>query len=487
MAAPEPLYYLAIDGTDAQDAAIFGALMEGRGWQNLATTFLKPAVDNPFRLVDPVHEFLSIIQFTRDGKKVAVVSPNGFNGTGTDPFWTHYPATVTNKDGITVGGRYAAAELSAEFVQQLIMAPAIHTHELQPDVLSRHFADNRLPYPSSHAPAARILYVSSHGWQSGIMRGDPLKDDDAQPEATRNGYDPTTPYFLLGRAVQNEAGFHGPEWIILAQCSTLNSSAWPLWARVLARSAPGVRGILAYEEASPKPKSAVAALERFFKRLDQGAPFLDAWADANRYVMWSAIVHAEARKDTLRDFPRFRRLSTVATSSDKAHYYGYLSSLGSTGDPIFDRRHPFSFKLEHAMGDPPEFEHVVPERLDTRTARIIRDHKYRFTIYSPPGSVVREVRLTVVHIRLSLPEQFSWGHLFSSFRGVDGTQVDGFGTTTLTLRPGTPDAYEVVFEVAAQNPGRAGLHPHSYLWFRVAMQTDSRTIQEDFREFGLYR
>src|SRR4029453_5926095 len=108
-----------------------------------------------------------------------------------------------------------------------------------------------------------------------------------QPEANCPGYEPTTPYFLLGRAVGSGMGFHGPEWIILAQCSTLNSSNWPLWARILARSAPGVRGILAYEEAAPKPKSAVAALERFFKRLDQGAPFLDAWADANRYVMWS--------------------------------------------------------------------------------------------------------------------------------------------------------------------------------------------------------
>jgi hypothetical protein len=31
MAGPQPLYYLAIDGTEAQDSAVFGALLEGRG------------------------------------------------------------------------------------------------------------------------------------------------------------------------------------------------------------------------------------------------------------------------------------------------------------------------------------------------------------------------------------------------------------------------------------------------------------------------
>jgi hypothetical protein len=227
--------------------------------------------------VDPAHDFLSVRLIRTKDHQVAVVSPNGANATGFDLFWRNYARTAKTPDGQVVTGRFAAAELSATFMKELILAPQIHTHELQPEVLSRHFADSQLPYRSKHSPAARLLFVSSHGWQSGSMKGDSLKPDSNQPSETSRAYDPETPYFLLGAEAEKGVGFRGPDWIILAQCSTLNSSTWPLWARILGRSSPGVRGILAYEEASPKPEPAVVATERFFKYLDQGATFLDAW------------------------------------------------------------------------------------------------------------------------------------------------------------------------------------------------------------------
>src|SRR4051812_25480432 len=139
MAGPPVLYYLAIDGTEAQDSAVFGALLEGRGWKNLAATFLRPAADDPTRLVDPAHDFLPILLVEARGKKIAVVAPNGTGGYGLDRFWRFYPTQAKTRRGETVEGRYAAAEKSGEFMSQLILTPAIHTHELQPDLLTRHF------------------------------------------------------------------------------------------------------------------------------------------------------------------------------------------------------------------------------------------------------------------------------------------------------------------------------------------------------------
>jgi len=487
VAGPPVLYYLAIDGTEAQDAATFGALLEGRGWKNLAATFLKPAPDDPSRLVDPAHDYLSIPLMGPDGRKVAVVSPNGQNGSGLDGFWRNYPGKVRTPDDEVVEGRYAAAELSGRFMRQLIMNPAIHTHELQPDLLERHLADERLPYASKHAPAARILYVSSHGWQAGTMRGNSLYAYQGYPASTSDAYRPSTSYFLLGEAAASGLGFRGPEWIILAQCSTLNPGTWGLWARILGRSSPGVRGILSYEESAPGPERALRATELFFKYLEQGAPFLDAWAKANRYSEWAALVHKEARHDTLRDFGRFRRLSDVSTSKDKGRYRGYLRSMGPSGEPVHDSPAPFGFKLEHERGISRTFEEITPEKLDSRVARFSGHHRYRLTVESPPESTLRQVDITAVHLRLSLRDnQLSWDRLFRRCTEIDGAKLDGFGTTTITLRPG-PGASRIVVEVIANESGQSGLQAdHSYLWFRIRIKSSEGTLQHDFRTVGLY-
>jgi hypothetical protein len=480
------LYYLAIDGTEAQDAAVFGALLEGRGWKNLATTFLKPAPDDPERLVDPAHDFLSIPLMGAPGNKVAVVSPNGIDGTGLDNFWRRYPGQAKTPDGVPVAGRYAAAETSGRYMRQLILNPAIHTHELTRDVLSRHFAEEQLPYASRHAPAARLLYVSSHGWQSGSMRGDKLNAYVGEPVATAHEYYPETPYFLLGAAAASGQGFRGPEWIILAQCSTLNSGSWPFWARILGRSSPGVRGILAYEDGSPDVKAALPITERFFKSLDQGAPFLDAWIKANRYSPWAAIVHKEARHDTLRDFPRFRPLTDISTAENKVRYRGYLSSMGPSGEPVQDLPPPFPFKLENECGEPAAFAEVTPESLDTRVARFSGDHRYRLTVEGPPGTSLTEVNITAVNIRLSYQAQLNWNRLFVNYQGLEGAKLEGFETTTVTLRPARATAPRVALDVLARGRGRSGMQEnHSYLWFRVRIKTDEGTLQHDFKNVGL--
>jgi hypothetical protein len=483
VAGPPVPYYLAIDGTEAQDAATFGALLEGRGWKNLAATYLKPAPDDPTRLIDPAHEYLPIPLVAARGRKIAVVAPGGRDGRGLDPFWLKLGRW--KEDGVVIDGRLLAAELSAAFMRELILCPAIHTHPLESETLSRHFADEKLPYASRHAPAASILYVSSHGYQSGVMIGDPLR----HPENPSLKGPYPRPYLGVAQVAQHGRGFHGPEWIVLAQCSTMNPGVWSLWARILANSSPGVRGIVAYEEASPKAEPAIRVAERFFGYLDQGASFLDAWAHANRTVRWSALVHKEARGDTLTGINRWSRLSDVTTSSTKASYYGYTPSLGTSGEPVLDTLPPFWLKLEHQSDRNSPFVEVAAERYAEATARFSVDETYRWTLHGNDLGPMREASVTVVYLRDSLKEgQLSWNKLFRELAPAGGVTADGFDTTTLILRPDpTRELSSLTWLCRANRGDQAGMESsHSFLWFRVAVRTDEGILRHDFKTLGLY-
>src|SRR3954467_15793128 len=113
MAGPPVMYYLVIDGTESQDAATFGALLESRGWTNLASTYLKPARDDSTRLFDPVQTYLPIPLVEARGKKIAVVAPGGRDGKGLDRFWLQAGTIV--EEGHAFDGRELAAQLSARF------------------------------------------------------------------------------------------------------------------------------------------------------------------------------------------------------------------------------------------------------------------------------------------------------------------------------------------------------------------------------------
>src|SRR3712207_7738123 len=40
---------------------------------------------------------------------------------------------------------------------------------------------------------------------------------------------PIYPYFAIGKLDANGKAFSGPEWIVLAQCSTANVNTWAMW------------------------------------------------------------------------------------------------------------------------------------------------------------------------------------------------------------------------------------------------------------------
>jgi hypothetical protein len=485
-AGPPPLYYLAIDGTDAKDAATFGALLESRGWKNLATTFLRPAPDDPNRLVDPTHDFLPIPLIPARGKKIAVVAPCGTNGLGLEPFWARYQGTVDSPRGRAVG-RYAAAELGAKLTKHLILEPAVQTNALDPGTPCRGFADPELTSGTTRPVVARLLYVSTHGFLSGSMAASALHESAPPwPESTRQAYALTTAYFVLGAAANSGKGFHGPEWIVLAQCSTLSMTSWPLWSRILGRSSPGVRGILAYEDAAPKPQSAVGIAEAFFRELDQGATFIDGWRRANHGVRWAALVHEDARADTLSDFPRFRTLTKVGTTRNSGTYRGYLQSTDPAGEPVRDVPPPFGFKLEH-RGRASRDE-VTPENLGSIVSEFVEGDRYCFTIAPPADSAATKIEVTAIHIRASLTnEQFSWNSLFSFDRVASNLILSGANTPTLSVTQEVAvDVPALVFWATAKAPAAIGLLPsHSYIWFRIKVCTPSGVLQHDFKHQGL--
>jgi hypothetical protein len=363
-----------------------------------------------------------------------------------------------------------------------MLSPAIHTHEFETDKPVRFLADGRVPSAQRHPPAARILYVSSHGWLSGRMQGEELaKYPAAQPPKNQDPYYPSR-YFSLGKVAAGDWGFHGPEWIVLAQCSTLNSACWPLWARILERSSPGVHGILAYEEVSPGPEPAARIAENFFKYLDQGAPFLDAWIRANQGQRWAAMVHKDARKDTLKDFRGLRELIDVGTGDIRAVYRGYLTSLGPIGAEVLIEDPSIGFKIERDQGG---FVEITPLNLGEDLAHMSWRSRFRLVVSTMDGANLRRVQITAVHIRMSHPIQFTWDQLFTASSQQNDVKVGGAGSRTLTLTPTSPaPSLAVLLNTTDQVPPGLQQH-HSYVWFRLNVETDTGSHQHDFTTYGL--
>lgn len=471
---PAQLYYLAIDGTAALDSAIFGSLLEEhRGWSNLAAEYLDPAAEDGTRLVDPAHPFLPIHTDHGEDVRIAVVTPSGLNGLGEEKFWPDYEE---RQDGVLLQGMGAAAEASARYMSQLILRPSIHFSR-ESNGLIAHFADLHRPNAGAAAPTADILYVSCHGWMGGFMRG------GAPPTAPdgKDLYPPPSSYFAVGHAASRGDGFHGPKWIVLAQCSTLNSATWTLWAKVLAASSPGVRGILAYGEAAPYPLEASLIAKRFFARLDANVPFLQAWREANGRHKWAAIVHHEATGDTLADFRPEWPLSSVATTTSTASYRGYTSETRG-GRDILDVPEPFTLVLEREEGG--LFRPILPENVH-QIGLQAKGH-YRMTLTASAGALIERARVRLVHIRPTYTPSFTWAQIFSTVMNRQSLDIRDHGTQTLELRAKTP-APTLCFDLrAADAPaGLATGGGHSYFWVRVELRTDTGTLKRDFQTNGL--
>jgi hypothetical protein len=493
--APPPIYYLLVDGTNAVDSAAFGAALEKAfpAFKNLAEESLgrqeDPTADatGPYvkRLVDANHKELPIWRFhDKSGKDIAVVMPGGKDGRCADKAWA-IPAN-----------RSKLAEGDALLMQTLLRTPRTN--------VSPGTSPPRLgfepPAPSAgSAPGrtAELLQVSSHGWLGGFMRGE-------APAAMATGNPPDDdwsvhpPYFAVGSAASRGDGFHGPKWIVLAQCSTANDATWSLWAQVLAASSPGVRGIIAYEFSAPEA-SVAADLARTFIQNAQTQTILDAWWHTNAAsgLNWAAIVHKNALGDKLADWRSFGALGDLSTSATVSNYLGFISDPSHpgakpAGQPIFIVPEPFALKIFHQDGA--TWREILPSNLDTPTAYFDTKNLYRVQVNAPPGKKIASVQITWVHIRVSLTrQQFTVAQLFdvTAPAGVTATVTGSGKPNTLVLKPAAPAASVTVDlkakDLEALEKQGTGMHAHhSYFWPRCQVVLDGNpSLTHEFRTRGL--
>ncbi|MDX2087893.1 MAG: hypothetical protein SFX73_08585 [Kofleriaceae bacterium] len=481
---------MAIDGTHELDSVVFGRELEKAGWKNLlrGTIARRPPAPGARVVVDPLHPFMPI--FDTDGEKtgapVVVVCPSGLSGSEDHPHWSRYPGDVSLPNGRVLKGAKAAAELSARYAGTLLLRPAIQHSK----ALGYHLADPAAA--GSSAPvAADLLYVSSHGWLGGFMGGN-WPELAVSPGGDRVPF-ATSYYFVIGRAARDGLGFSGPRWIVLAQCSTLNSATWPLWAAVLQNSSPHVRGILAYEESAPGSSGAATLARSFVSKLRAGMPLLKAWIAVNKAApagrrrgrKWAAIVHEAARSDRLQDFGSFQPFVTVTTTASSGPYRGYLDT-NTDGTPIRIKDPPFAFGAE--MEHRGVFYPIDPARLDTnaRYANAASNGHLRLTVAAPAGEALKAVRLDLIHIRPTYRPQISWAAVFSQVTATPTAVPQGMRSSSLSIAL-RPSASKVVLLCSFGDVESSGLErDHSYLWFRVGVRTESgMRLSHDFKTIGV--
>lgn len=495
-AAPGNFYYVAIDGTEALDSVAFGQLLEANtGWKNLAEQFLEKEPRKGLRLLDPAHPYLPICRFG----SIAVVSPNGRNGLGIDDFWMHYKGELPEEapdgtkewtdlsDSYITRGRKTAAEKSADFMFRFMLQPAV---EIAPEGgnLSRRFVDGT-PSRGARVFAADLLFVSSHGWLGGYMRGNrALSAVGATPREAVAAFGARRPYFVVGRAAQKGLSFRGPKWIILAQCSTVNSATWAMWVALFARSSPQVRGILAYEESSPDAAASQGISTKFFSLLRRNVPFLDAWKQANPVVKWAAIVHKDALGDTLPGWASLKPLSGTSLAPEDPSYLGFLTA-SPQGEPVVDVPPPFGFKLEQNFQGKGWHE-VTPDVLDFARAAVRPDSFYRITLTAPAGQLLSSASLRMIHIRPTYPKQIPLASLFKPPTVLDGAvTVSASGVADLFVtgdgRPGASCTIGLASRDEAALASSGMEEFHAYLWFHVDIATSAGKLTHDFKTQGI--
>jgi hypothetical protein len=486
-AAPKPLYYALVDGTDFVDSATFGADLEkGTAFRNIATEFLKPAAIDPARLLDPAHPDFPIWRVKASGATavsdaagVAVLAPAGLNG---------------NSQGAGEGDAYKGDETkygpSGDFIEDWFFEPAVTIDSS---------GSASLGVGSGTVVKAHLVAMSSHGWLGGWCMGELWNQKR---------------WYLIGQKAHDGKGFKGPLWVILAQCSTLNSACWPSWAKVLMASDPRVRGILGYEEVAPGARAATAIAKNFVDQLKAGTTFLDAWKTNNGGNNWAAIVHKEAVGDTLSALAEAadgkNALSDVTTTATLANYKGYLHSYkgGAAAQDILLVDPPFNFKIQLASGGN-LYPEVQPWTLADPTAWLLacsaasdkavyNNHEYQVTISLADGSNLKSVTLEWIHVRAS-KIRLDMKKIFKpAVAGLSAkTKMSGPATTIVTLdAPAASvtvsfipqDEKDMTTIMANQEyHGDDKLVPHhSYLWLRVAVTPESGAVLSyDFRTHGL--
>lgn len=474
--APPTLYYAQADGTNFKDSAFLGAKLEKQtAFKNLISEFIKPKAGTPGRLECATRPWFPLwrvdLKSRPDAKGIAVIAPGGLNGSD-------------EKNELSSKGDEAS-----EFIDSWFFEPAVTIDSS---------GNASLGVGAGTVHRAHLVIMSSHGWLGGFAQG-----DFGQPK-----------WFLVGKTAEQGRGFKGPVWVILTQCSTLNSATWASWTKILARSTPHVRGILGYEEVAPGASAAATINDKFVASLKAGKTFLEAWVANNLKNNWAAIVHKDALQDKLKDLPDIvqgkRPLSDVSTTETTFNYYGLLKNVDNgKKKEIYDKRPPFDLKLFASMAAIPgngegfsgrkRYE-VKPSTLDDMWHAIVvaddaNPPEYHVEVTAP--SDMTSLTVEWIHIRPTKP-RLKMNKIFKPAASTSsGAKVATKGAkselTVVDLSPASTTC-KVVFTSqtvaslsAMDGKGNDFLEPHhSYLYPRVTVKLASGSeLKADFPTIGL--
>ena len=101
------------------------------------------------------------------------------------------------------------------------------------------------------------------------------------------------------------------------------------------------------------------------------------------------------------------------------------------------------------------------------------------------GANLRKVQITTVHIRPSHSHQFNWDQLFTASPQLADVKVSGLGSRTITLTSTSPTASMALLLKTKDLVPPGMQEHHSYVWFRLNVETDTGSHQHDFTTYGL--
>jgi hypothetical protein len=266
----------------------------------------------------------------------------------------------------------------------------------------------------------------------------------------------------------------------------VNSATWAMWARVMARSNPPVRGLLGYEEASPAAGASVGIANAFFDALRSKKDFLTAWKAANKGQHWAAIVHKDAHKDTLVSFPQ-----TPLPASTLGDYIGYLPSVPK-GEAISDPPPPFELKLFRVAhkGKPNEaLVEIRADVLDEAQTQIYAKNGAHFIVQITSPKPITEATIQFIHIRPTYHVQLKPKELFANATSpTANVTIDMAGAKKVVAKASSAlTTLEIHLETQPlAKLQTTGLDPsHSYLWISAGTKGSSGSASHDFRTVGV--
>ncbi len=258
--------YVGIDVTKALDTIAWGHMWNATfGWQNLLWELDKDtAYATTQRRIDKAHPTMPVKRLVRKhGANTfadTCIMPEGVDGSGSD-------ASFTQTD----------MDAADDFMKTFILSPGTESAKSELN-------------DAGKGVVADIVLISSHGLFSGDMfgTGNPLRN-----------------VFELSKIASKGGQFSGPGWVILSNCSTLNTATHGDWLQLMTGTNP-LRGIVGFQHGCPLESGSVDMLGAFIRQLASGRTFLLAWKNAVSAIVspnnWIVLCQQDATGDKIADW-----------------------------------------------------------------------------------------------------------------------------------------------------------------------------------------